>query len=144
MKINWKHLATTKGYRSLKAAYQSDLEKKYRNKEELLKKFNWVIGRAKHYSNKSGIPISDILDAWETGRDYWWLNYYQDCNQPKLHSNSLKPLGLQGIKKYYKRNNSFESKFTRLRVLQYHKEHPKLISNKTKPRWPTCKKKVHK
>ena len=54
LKIDWKHLATTPGYKSLKAAYIKDVEKseRYRHKHgcapmrdkaEFLEHFNWVI-----------------------------------------------------------------------------------------------------
>jgi hypothetical protein len=97
MKIDWKHVATTPGYKSLKAAYIRDVQEAetYRNrfgrrpmreKEEFLHKFIWVIARAKHYAYKYERPIESILDHWEEKRTYWWLNFYQDCNQPKKKS----------------------------------------------------------
>lgn len=88
--INWKHVAKSPGYKSLKAAYIHDVERAgrdkrpMRRKEEFLRKFNWVIGRATHYAYYSGVRIEVILNEWEANRNYWWLNYYQDCNQPKL------------------------------------------------------------
>ena len=24
------------------------------------------------------------MDSWESDRDYWYMNYYQDCNQPAI------------------------------------------------------------
>jgi hypothetical protein len=94
MKINWKEVSKSPGYKSLKAAYIKDVieAEEYRakhgsssrGKAEFLKRFNWVISRAKHYSHVQGIPLSQVLNKWEAGRDYWWFNYYQDCNQPKL------------------------------------------------------------
>lgn len=47
-------------------------------------KFKWVIDRAKHYGEKLGTPWEDILDSWESDRDYWYMNYYQECNQPTM------------------------------------------------------------
>lgn len=113
MKIDWKHLATTPGYRSLKAAYTRDVQeseadrvrfkrKPMREKPEFLKLFNWVICRAKHYAIKQDRPIEEVLNEWEEKRDYWWLNYYQSSRQPKLHSKSLKPEGINGMRKYFK------------------------------------------
>ncbi len=90
MYINWKYLATTPGYRSLKAAYIHDVKKSaksdrpLRGKIEFLKLFNWVICRAKHYSYRMQIPIEQVLNNWEKDRTYWWLNYYQDARQSKL------------------------------------------------------------
>jgi hypothetical protein len=95
--INWKHVATTPGYKSLKAAYIKDVQeaewyrikfkqKPMREKAEFLKKFKWVIGRAMHYAHTYNRPIEDILWSWESDRKGWWLNYYQDCRQPKKRS----------------------------------------------------------
>lgn len=47
-------------------------------------KFKWVIDRAKHYGEKLGIPWEEVLDSWEAERNYWYMNYYQDCNQPLI------------------------------------------------------------
>jgi hypothetical protein len=97
MKIDWKHLATTPGYKSLKAAYIRDVQeaeayrnrferKPMREKEEFLHKFIWVIARAKHYAHYYNTSVETILKMWEDKRTYWWLNYYQDCNMPKKKS----------------------------------------------------------
>lgn len=97
MKINWKTLAATPGYRSLKAEYIRDLHRSGRSKAELLKHFYWVIGRAQHYASHRGISVVTILNEWEAKRDYWWLNYYQNSNQPKLPSGkprNVKPMSL--------------------------------------------------
>ena len=45
-------------------------------------KFKWVIDRAKLYAEKTGLRWEDILSGWEKNRTYWYMNYYQDCNQP--------------------------------------------------------------
>ena len=103
-KINWKQIAQTPGYRSLKAAYIHDVKQGYRNKITLHKKFRWVIDRAKHYARHNNVSIETILDYWEEKRDYWWLNYYQETNQPKKHSNSKKPIGIKGLRNYLKKD----------------------------------------
>ena len=92
MKIDWKSLCKTPGYMSLKEAMTEDIRKNWRSKKESYFKFTWVIARAKHYAHCLNKPIEDVLNAWETGRNYWWLNYYQDCNQPKLNKSlTVKP-----------------------------------------------------
>lgn len=53
-------------------------------------KFKWVIDRAKHYEEKLGIPWNEILDSWEEDRSYWYMNYYQDCNQPEIDSKNVR------------------------------------------------------
>lgn len=47
-------------------------------------KLQWIIDRAKHYEEHTGIPYLDIIDAWEKDRSYWYMNYYQEVNQPRL------------------------------------------------------------
>lgn len=39
---------------------------------------------AKHYSITTGIPAEEILNSWEENRTYWYMNYYQDSNQPEI------------------------------------------------------------
>lgn len=53
-------------------------------------KYKWVIDRAKHYAEKTGKTYEEIIEIWESNRTYWYMNYYQDCNQP-----------LNGIKNTY-------------------------------------------
>lgn len=53
-------------------------------------KYKWVIERAKHYAEITGLDYEDFINSWEEDRSYWYMNYYQDCNQPKLNEgNSL-------------------------------------------------------
>lgn len=47
-------------------------------------KLNWVVARAKHYAEKTGLSAAEILNAWESKRDYWYMNYYQEVNQPEI------------------------------------------------------------
>lgn len=54
------------------------------HKCEYCEKFKWVIDRAKHYAEQTGVPFSEVLAGWERDRSYWFMNYYQDCNQPKI------------------------------------------------------------
>ena len=69
---------------TLKAAYDHDLENHWRSKEELDKKYQWVLERAEQYARKCNTTKEAVIAAWETKRDYWWLNYYQECEQPSL------------------------------------------------------------
>lgn len=122
MKIDWKEVSKSEGYRSLKAAYIKDVQnskkQKYpmRDKEEFLKHFNWVINRAKHYAVKKNISIIVVLNEWESKRKYWWLNYYKNCNQPKIHTNKLKHKGVRYFLKYFKEQYKHDHKRRRLRM----------------------------
>jgi hypothetical protein len=53
-------------------------------------KFKWVTDRAAHYAEKTGILPEEILNAWEEKRDYWYMNYYQDGNQPKIEADKVR------------------------------------------------------
>lgn len=148
MKIDWKHLATTTGYKSLKAAYIHDVEeavkqkRPLREKEEFLRLFRWVIGRAKHYSYRTGISIESILNEWEEDRGYWWLNFYQPGKQPKLHSKSIKPMGINGIRAYYKKNSlgCDDSQAVKNRVSSFIQHEQREASTKKKGRWSSDRK----
>lgn len=52
-------------------------------------KYKWVIERAKHYAEKTGKTVEEVVKIWETDRTYWYMNYYQDANQPLLNSESI-------------------------------------------------------
>lgn len=52
-------------------------------------KLKWIVDRAKHYSEKTGVSASEILKGWEEQRDYWYMNFYQESNQPEIKSNNV-------------------------------------------------------
>lgn len=56
---------------------------------EYCRKFRWAIDRAKHYGEKLGIPWKEIIQSWDSDRRYWYMNYYQECNQPKIDSDNV-------------------------------------------------------
>ena len=57
---------------------------------EYCDKFKWIIDRVNHYSKILQIDPSIILDNWEQDRDYWYMNYYQDCNQPTFEGDNVR------------------------------------------------------
>lgn len=59
------------------------------NKCEFCHKFKWAIDRAKQYGEKLGIPWKEVVQSWEEDRNYWYMNYYQECNQPKIDSKNV-------------------------------------------------------
>ena len=134
-KIDWKIIAQSSGYKSLKAAYINDVQKGWRSKKESYAKFRWVIDRVKHYAHHKGVQITTILNSWETNRDHWWFSYYQDCYQPKLHSNSKKSPGIKGIRKYYKSSNWTTPQQTKNRLCKLIQEKQRNASTKKKKRW---------
>lgn len=52
-------------------------------------KFKWAIDRAKHYAEKLGLNWEDVLSSWEEDRNYWYMNYYQDSNQPEIKDDKV-------------------------------------------------------
>lgn len=147
MIIDWKKVCQSPGYKSLKAAYVRDVQeserhkarfknKPMREKKEFLRKFRWVICRATHYAAKTGSPIEEILNKWESERSCcWWLNYYQNGQQPKLHGNNLKPLGVNGYKKTLRRQGRADKGLT-MRFIKFSNK-----SKKQPPRWKMERKK---
>jgi hypothetical protein len=86
MKIDWKKVSKSDGYKSLKKAYIRDVQNsahllrkglRGRSKEEFRRHFKRAIGLAMHFSHKWQLPLETVLDHWESKRDYWWLNFYQ-------------------------------------------------------------------
>lgn len=78
-----------KGYRKLAASVEKD-EKESPGFHDYRGKLEWVVARAKHYADKTGLTPEAILDAWEKDRTYWYMNYYQDCNQPSIASDKVR------------------------------------------------------
>jgi hypothetical protein len=116
MTLDWKEISQSEGYRSLKAAYTRDVQecnksvqrehRPMRKKAEFFEKFQWVVSRAIHYAHHQSRSVSEVLTEWEAKRRYWWLNYYQECNQPWLvKSEYVKHRTLRNFfKKDYKHN----------------------------------------
>lgn len=53
-------------------------------------KFAWIIARAKHYAEKTGVEASELLDRWMEDCTYWYMNYFQDCNQPMISGDRVR------------------------------------------------------
>ena len=56
---------------------------------EYCEKYKWAVDRAKHYEEKLGISWKEILKSWEDDRTYWFMNYYQDAEQPLIDSDNV-------------------------------------------------------
>lgn len=76
------------GYEKLKDAVEKDFLKG--EGQRCKDKLEWVVARAKHYAEKTGLPWEEILNSWEEKRDYWYMNYYQECNQPEIKGDKVK------------------------------------------------------
>ena len=71
------------GYKSLLLSVERD-EAHSPKFHDYRAKLAWVIERVQHYAEKTGLEAADILNAWEEDRSYWYMNYYQETNQPSL------------------------------------------------------------
>lgn len=60
------------------------------HKCEYCYKFKWIIDRAKNYAEVSGKSVFEILKAFENRRNYWYMNFYQDCNQPEIKGDAVR------------------------------------------------------
>ena len=81
-------ITSSDGYKTLLAAVEKDEAGK--SCHDCRGKLSWVIERAKHYAEVTGLDASQILNVWERERNYWYMNYYQDCNQPLLTSSKVR------------------------------------------------------
>lgn len=52
-------------------------------------KYKWVIDRAEHYATIFNKSVDDVIAEWEKYRTYWYMNYYQDCNQPLIKGDNI-------------------------------------------------------
>lgn len=76
----------SEGYKSLREAILNDKDSG-RSEDERMEKLMFAVERAEEYAYKTGLDSGDILTAWERDRDYWYMNYYQDANQPPILDN---------------------------------------------------------
>lgn len=81
-----------KGRDSLREAVQHDIDSKrtFRTEKELWEKYDWIINRAQHYADKFDLTVDEILNSWEEDRNYWYMNYYQDSNQPLIEGDRVR------------------------------------------------------
>lgn len=56
-------------------------------------KLLWTVERAKHYAEKLSLDPAAVLDQWESKRRYWYMNYYQDANQPQIDAANVRVFG---------------------------------------------------
>jgi hypothetical protein len=53
-------------------------------------KMAWTVERVKHYAEKLSLDPAALLDQWESKRRYWYMNYYQDANQPRIDAANVR------------------------------------------------------
>lgn len=146
MHIDWKALAQSPGYRSLKAAYIRDVHEAgqrtnpMRKKKEFLKLFRWVIARAQHYAHARGTSVETVLNEWESNRNRsWWLNFYGETQQPKLGSGKPRNVKHMRPDTYFRRDAWYSNDpVRRIKRIKEHRQTQARIDRKNagkKPRW---------
>ncbi len=94
------------GYQKLKAAVEKDCSCGCFNPEGCDKpngtfgknrcfhkycdRFAWIVARAKHYAEKTGLEWEELLTKWEGRRNCWYMNYYQDVDFPRLEGEKVR------------------------------------------------------
>lgn len=76
-------ITTTPAWTKLVEAVERD-EKRNPGFHNYRAKLEWIHARCLHYAERTGIPAKTILVGWEARRTYWYMNFYQDANQPLL------------------------------------------------------------
>ncbi|MGL6119194.1 MAG: hypothetical protein ACRC0V_01690 [Fusobacteriaceae bacterium] len=77
-----------KGLKQLRQEVKKDIEGS--GCHSYNEKLEWVIERAKHYQLKTGTPYQKIINNWVKGMGYWYMNYFQECNQPLIMGENVK------------------------------------------------------
>lgn len=150
MNIDWKVVSQSDGYKSLKAAYERDVQDAHkelqrgrrpmRDKQEFRKLFDWVISRAIHYAYHKQTTVDVILNQWEADRDYWWLNYYQESRQPWLVKSEH--VRHRTVRNYYKKDSWYKkdskkvTKYYFIELVRLQKEQSKRKGKKA--RWSSA------
>ena len=52
-------------------------------------KFKWINERAEMYAKLTGKTKEEVIQAWEEQRSYWYMNFYQEGNQPEIKSEGM-------------------------------------------------------
>ncbi len=159
MKIDWKVVAQSPGYKSLKATMIRAIQRNnkeiqkwpnrrpMRSKDAFKKHFNWVISRAIQNANYRKVTLDVVLNEWESKRDYCWLNFYQESRQPKLFDpiNKKKPIGIRTYAKkdiWYKDNPIKKKAFVFKHLMWEQKQKSKRKDGKA--RWTKQRKNYQK
>lgn len=78
------------GYKRLLSAVEKDEGPNKTCRHDYRGKLKWIIDRANHYADKTGLAAHEILNAWEEKRTYWYMNYYQEANQPEIKGDKVR------------------------------------------------------
>ena len=83
------NIEESEGYKKLLMAVEND-EQRSPKFHDYRAKLKWILERVNHYSDKLGVDACDLLNSWEKSRSYWYMNYYQESNQPYIGDGKVK------------------------------------------------------
>jgi len=143
MKIDWKKVAKSPAYISMKACVAEEAKRcaKWKQKPDsrYQEAFNFAMNRAKHYAHHLNKTFIEVLEIWEAKRTYNFMNYYSDHNLPKFHSNRKENWGLRrnlkSIKSdgFYKKNKRRKADRIKQIIGYFQSRNPKRTGRKA--RW---------
>lgn len=146
MKVDWKAVAKSEGYRSLKYALLGPERHKRMNREAYFKTFKRVIALAKNHACRRGVTIDVVLDEWEYDRNYNAHSYYNGISKiftEKQLKNKAKPLSIEkSIQRYWWGDNT--TKLPRIRELRTREAMTRREQSGKKQRWSAAKKRRNK
>ena len=93
---NCADITQSEGYKTLRAAVDRDYAKDRgyqdgrRPFHDYEAKLNWAVERARHYGEALSMEPAKVLNAWEKDRSYWYMNYYQELNQPRIDASHVR------------------------------------------------------
>jgi hypothetical protein len=128
MKINWKEVAASSGYQSMKAAVHKNANGRFSKDDRYQKAFDFAINRAKqniyvHCWLDDNDYTDDLifkLNEWERKRKQSFLSFYSNHNLPKKTSGILKPRGIRSRIKYYKMDSWYKNSHAAADELSQH------------------------
>jgi hypothetical protein len=93
-----------KGIESLQQSIKKDCaefspEKLHSEKCRYCPRYFWVLERAAQYAKVTKTTVETIIEAWEKTRNYWYLNFYQECNQPDLEKTKVEVIAYDDWRK---------------------------------------------
>lgn len=62
-------------------------------------RYFWVLERASQYATAGKTTVEKVLASWETARDYWYMNFYQDAHQPDLDNSKIEVISYDDWRK---------------------------------------------
>lgn len=117
MKIDWKAVAASPGYKLMKGAVAEQANNRFSHDDRYQEAFNFAINRAKQqvyvktWLNGQDYTdyLIDKLNEWELNRKQNFLSYYTNYNLPKKSSRVLKTPGIRSRVKYYKTGSWYKN-----------------------------------